>query len=252
MSYFSELPDIDYLSFLPDRINSSEYIRAKNLFRKAKLRDDIINPLMVFEKYQIPDGYRPDNVAEELYGSSEYDWVVLISAGITNVKDQWPISDADVYRYSFEKYGEEIFGIHHFITKEEKDSNGRIILEGDRTVSNVIQIPLPSYESGTGEIGIVEFFSLPNTGVNNDELSVKGNLYIHDTSTIKNTSNYGDFLIDQNLNVGYGGTWRYDVNIQKIELLNEGTFVDTISYIAEDGFLKTFKININLENNGPS
>ena len=32
---------------------------------------------------------RPDQVADELYGSVGLDWVVLITAGITNVRDQW-------------------------------------------------------------------------------------------------------------------------------------------------------------------
>lgn len=252
MSYFSELPDIDYLSFLPERTSSSEYVRTKNLFRKAKLRDDIINPLMVFEKYQIPDGYRPDNVAEELYGSPQYDWVVLISAGIVNIANDWPLSDADVYRYSFAKYGEQLYGIHHFATKEQKDSRGRVILEDGKVVSEVIQIPLPSYESGTGEIEVTDFFSAPNNGVNNDSLSVTSNLYILDTSTIKSTDNYGDFSVEQDLNVGYGGTWRYDASQSKIENLGEGSYIDSLSYIAEDGYLKTFKVSVNIENSGPS
>lgn len=252
MAYFSELPDIDYLSFLPERTSSSEYVRVKNLFRKAKLRDDIINPLIVFEKYQIPDGYRPDNVAEELYGSAEYDWVVLITAGITNIKNDWPISDSDVYRYAFAKYGEELYGIHHFVTREQKDSNGRIILEGDKNISEIIQIPSPSYESGTGEIQVTDFFAAPNSGVSTTQFNVKSNLYILDTSTIKNTNNYGEFSINQDLNIGYGGTWTYDVSLQRLENLNEGTYVDTLSYIAEDGYLKTFKINIVLEDSGPS
>ena len=34
MGYFRELPNLDYLSILPERISSSEYVEAKNLFKR--------------------------------------------------------------------------------------------------------------------------------------------------------------------------------------------------------------------------
>lgn len=89
MPYFRELPNLEYQSFLSDRKSSDEYLLVKNLFRRVKLRDDLQNVFTLFEKYEILDGARPDTVAEQLYGSSQYDWVVLITAGITRVRDQW-------------------------------------------------------------------------------------------------------------------------------------------------------------------
>ena len=34
----------------------------------------------LFNKYIIEDGDRPDTIAEELYGSSRYDFVVILTA----------------------------------------------------------------------------------------------------------------------------------------------------------------------------
>lgn len=236
MSYFRELPNIEYLSFLSDRTSSDEYITVKNLFRKAKLRDDIIDPITVFDEYQIPDGYRPDNVAEELYGNEEYDWIVLISAGIVNVRNEWPISDQDLYRVSNEKYGSEINGIHHYETVEQRDSKGRVILDGKKIVSNILQIPIPSY---TEELDLESF----NIGINTTQYNVSSSLYAHDIITVKTKAEYGNFTINQDLNVGYGGTWKYQLDTNTIENLGDGTFKDTIEYIAEDGYLKIFSIN---------
>lgn len=240
MSYFRELPDVEYLSFLSDRQSSDEYVRVKNLFRKAKLRDDIKNPLIVFDKYTIPDGYRPDNVAEELYGSPEYDWVVLICAGITNIRDEWPLSDSDIFRYSFEKYGDELYGIHHYITTEQKDSENRIILDGGKVVNKAIQVPQPSYAY---EILDSEIFSSPNVGINTELYQVNGNLIIHDIGTLNTTENYGTFSIVQDSSVGYGGTWTYSVDINSIQEISDNTVSDTISFIALDGYLKVININ---------
>ncbi|MEY3311834.1 MAG: Synechococcus phage, partial [Bacteroidota bacterium] len=66
MYYFRELQNLEYQSFLKDRKTSNEYLLVKNLFRRVKLRDDLNNVFTIFDKYQIPDGSRPDLVAEEL------------------------------------------------------------------------------------------------------------------------------------------------------------------------------------------
>ena len=89
MGYFRELPNLDYQSFLSDSNSSQNYLRVKNLFRRNKLRDDLQTNYTLFNKYEIVEGARPDTVAEEFYGSASLDWVVLMTAGITNVRDQW-------------------------------------------------------------------------------------------------------------------------------------------------------------------
>ena len=91
MAYFRELPNIKYPSFLSDKNSSLEYLEVKNFFRRVQLREDLQNSLTVFNKYEIPMGSRPDNVAEELYGSAELDWVVVTCAGIVNIRDEWPL-----------------------------------------------------------------------------------------------------------------------------------------------------------------
>ena len=137
MGYFRELPDVEYQSFLSDAISSKEYLKVKNLFRRNKLRDDLQNVFTIFNKYEIVDGARPDTVAEEFYGSAGLDWVVLITAGIINVRDEWPLSNFDLYQYVEKKYGiENINADHHYETKEIKDSNGRLILPAGKDVNS--------------------------------------------------------------------------------------------------------------------
>jgi len=145
MTYFRELPDLEYLSPIPGKNSSLDYVRVKNLFRRVKLRDDLQNVFTLFNKYEIPDGARPDTVAEELYGSSEYDWVVLLSSGIINVRDQWPLSDRDIYRFSENKYGiAGLTEIKFYETTEVKDSQGRLILPRGKVVDSNFTIPNPS------------------------------------------------------------------------------------------------------------
>ena len=148
MSYFRELPNLEYESPFANRTSSSSYIQAKNIFRRMKIRDDLQNIFTVFNKYEIRDGARPDTIAEEIYGKSDLDWVVLISANIINVRDQWPLSSKDLYEYTVSKYGlENINDDHHYETKEVKNSDGNLVLPAGKIVDQDFEIPNPNLPS---------------------------------------------------------------------------------------------------------
>jgi len=134
MAYFRELPNVEYQSFLSDAISSKDYLTVKNLFRRNKLRDDLQNSFTLFNKYEIVEGARPDTVAEEFYGNDELDWVVLMTAGIINVRNEWPLSNYQLYNYVDNKYGDRINDNNFYETKEIKDSNGRLILPSGKVV----------------------------------------------------------------------------------------------------------------------
>ena len=130
-SYFSELPDLEYVSRLPDA-KISDYIKVKNLFKRGFLREDIFQDLAFFTKYQIIGDDRPDNVAFRIYQDSSLDWLVLMSNNILNVADEWPMLQSSFDENLLEKYGSYntlYNGIHHYETLEVKDSLDRIILQ---------------------------------------------------------------------------------------------------------------------------
>ena len=167
MGYFRELPELDYQSFLSDSNSSQNYLRVKNLFRRNKLRDDLQNVFTIFDKYEIVEGARPDTVAEEFYGSAELDWVVLMTANITRVRDQWPLSNRNLYKYAERKYGVTgLSSVHHYETTEVKDSQGRLILPAGKVVDEDFTIPNPSNTATTLN---------PVINVNNYEYEVRKN-----------------------------------------------------------------------------
>jgi hypothetical protein len=157
MGYFRELPNLEYLSPLADRTSASEYITVKNIFKRVKIRDDLQSSFTVFNKYQISDGVRPEQVAEELYGSQNLDWVVLISAGITNVRDQWPLSSRDIYEYAEKIYGSSMNDVHHYETIEVKDSTDRLILPKGKVVDYNFKLPRPEIDSSVNR-SYVEYY----------------------------------------------------------------------------------------------
>jgi len=136
MGYFREIPNLEYQSPFSNRLSSSSYVTAKNLFRRMKIRDDLQNIFTIFNKFQVAQGARPDTVAEELYGKASLDWVVILSAGIVNLRNDWPLSDKDLYNYVEEVYGLDRNNIHHHETKEIKDANDNLILPSGKVVDS--------------------------------------------------------------------------------------------------------------------
>ena len=128
-NYFRKLPNFEYVSRLPDS-KISDYITVKNIFKKNKLSNDIIDDATVFTEYQIKGDDRPDNVAFEVYKDSTLDWLILLCNNIINIQSEWPLLQNDFDRFLLDKYGtyEELHAVHHYETKEIKDSNGVVIV----------------------------------------------------------------------------------------------------------------------------
>ena len=166
MTYFRELPNLNYQSTSSDRSSSEDYVVVKNIFRRAKLRDDLKYNFTSLVDYYIRDGIRPDQVADSVYGDPELDWVVLTSANIINVRDEWPLDSYEIYNYSLNKYGKDLNQIRHYETTEVKDSSDRLILPKGKVVDSGFTIPDPSSPTATLN---------PVAGVTNYEYETKLN-----------------------------------------------------------------------------
>tara|TARA_B100001094_G_scaffold73267_1_gene69543 strand:- start:234 stop:914 length:681 start_codon:yes stop_codon:yes gene_type:complete len=129
-SYFRNIPNFEYVNRLPESHSSSEYIEVKNLFKRGKIRDDIFNDVTYFTKYSVKGDDRPDNVAFDVYQDSTLDWVILLSNNIINVQNEWPLTQESFETYLLDKYETyaNIQGIHHYETKEVKNSNGATVV----------------------------------------------------------------------------------------------------------------------------
>ena len=131
MSYFRELPNISAVSQLPGKTRSDERILIKNFFKRAILRTDIDKAITAYDFRVIKEGERPDIIANKVYDDPELDWVILITNNITNIRNQWPLSNNDLHNYMLEKYGSEaaLSDVHHYETIELRYEFNRTVLE---------------------------------------------------------------------------------------------------------------------------
>ena len=148
--YFRYIPDFDYVSRLSKAQNISDYIRVKNLFKRTKISEEIFSDLTFFTKYQVITDERPDNVAFKVYGDSNLDWMVLLANNIINVQQEWPLEHQSYYTYLIGKYGSDaaLQNVHHYETREIKNSTGKIVVPKGLEVPSDFSITF--FDSGLG------------------------------------------------------------------------------------------------------
>ena len=148
--YFRYIPDFDYVSRLSKAQNISDYIRVKNLFKRTKISEQIFSDLTFFTKYQIITDERPDNVAFKVYGDSNLDWMIMLANNIINVQQEWPLEHQSYYNYLIGKYGSDaaLQNIHHYETREIKNSVGKVIVPKGLEVPSTFNITY--FDTGLG------------------------------------------------------------------------------------------------------
>ena len=183
-NYFRKVPDIEYVNRLPDS-SIGDYIRVKNIFTGVSIREDILQDLTVFEKFQIVGNDRPDNVAFEFYGDSNLDWLVLKCNNIINVQSEWPLTQMDLDEYLLDKYGDYntlYNGIHHYETKEIKNSKGVIIVPEGLQVSENYKVTYFDLALGQHRSSLIEEKNIATSITNYDyEINIeneKRNIYL--------------------------------------------------------------------------
>ena len=135
--YFSQVPDFQYVSRLPNA-TISDYITVKNLFKRGKLKENVAADATLFSKYQVKGDDRPDQVAFKFYGDENLDWLVMLSNNILNLQNEWPLLQAEFDRYLIDKYEtyEKLNEVHHYETVEIKSSTGVVIVPEGLTVDS--------------------------------------------------------------------------------------------------------------------
>ena len=115
--YFSIVPNIQYdekpIKF---PFSESDFVVAKNFFRRYKVSDDVFSNITLFKKYAIKDGERPDSLANDAYGTPFYDWVILLVNNMVNAQYDWPMNNYELYKVLEQEFDDPYGEIHHYET----------------------------------------------------------------------------------------------------------------------------------------
>ena len=77
-------------------VDLSRYVRSSN---------DLLLKKYEYFDYEINGAQRPDQVSYEVYGSTEFYWIILITNNIRNIWTDWPLGQTTFNNYIVKKYG---------------------------------------------------------------------------------------------------------------------------------------------------
>lgn len=131
--YFDKFPSFLY----PFTINGkTEYKIVKDITTNVRVRKEILDSVTLYDEYDIRDGETPEIIAEKVYGSPLYHWVVMLCNQRYNYVDDFPLPLYELEQMIYDKYGsvEAANDPHHYV-----NAQGYIVdsaQEGATMVSN--------------------------------------------------------------------------------------------------------------------
>jgi len=133
MSYFSKFPLIAY-DIKGDRISKL----LPDILRRVKLKTVIKSGGMLFDKYDVKEGERPEDVAFKWFGDPELHWVILMTNNVTDRYYGWPMNQVQFAEFLTDKYGAgNEDAIHHY---EVTQDSGRTTSNGPSDYSHKVEV----------------------------------------------------------------------------------------------------------------
>jgi hypothetical protein len=122
MSYFSRFPLFAY-----DIKNDNTYKLLPDILRRVKLRATIKSGGMLFDKYDVKENEKPEDVAYKWFGDAELHWVILMTNNVTDRYYGWPLNSVQFAEFLTDKYGAgNEDAIHHYeVTKDSGRTTGK-------------------------------------------------------------------------------------------------------------------------------
>ena len=94
---------------------NKEYKLLPDILKRVKLRSGLSASRFVFDKYDVKEGERPEDIAFKYYGDPQYHWVVMMVNNLTDRYYQWPMTQPDFEDFLTDKYGRgSEDAVHHY------------------------------------------------------------------------------------------------------------------------------------------
>ena len=122
MSYFSRFPLLAY-DIKGDKVRKL----LPDILRRVKLRALVKSGAMLFDKYDVKSGEKPEDIAYKWFGDAELHWIILMTNNITDRYYDWPLNAPQFKEFLTDKYGAgSEDGTHHYeITRTSGRTSGQ-------------------------------------------------------------------------------------------------------------------------------
>ena len=131
MAYFDKFPKIIY-----DAKGNGNYKLLPDILRRVRTRAVIDESVVLFEKYDVVNGERPEDIAFKWFGDAQLHWVILMTNNVLDRYYDWPMNSVQLQEFLEDKY-DNPDGIHHY---ELDQSSGRTKGEGPADYSHKVEV----------------------------------------------------------------------------------------------------------------
>jgi len=138
--YFDKFPTMLY-DF--DINGKTEYKIVKDISQNVRVRKEVLANITLYDEYDIREGETPEIIAEKVYGSPLYHWVVMLCNERYNYVDDFPLPQYELEKHITNKYGSNVYATHHYINVA-----GYIV---DSSVSGATSVSNYDYETALNE-----------------------------------------------------------------------------------------------------
>jgi hypothetical protein len=144
--YFSKFPLMAY-----DIKGNKSYKLLPDILRRVKLRSSLSSSRFVFDKYNVKEGEKPEDVAFKYYGDAQYHWVIMITNNLTDRYYEWPMTQPDFEDFLTDKYGAgSEDAVHHYELAQTSGATSSIdeshMLEVNSDTDNATSISNRQFE----------------------------------------------------------------------------------------------------------
>ena len=111
---------------------------AVDIMNRTKVKDVLLDDIVQFQPYSIPENERPDVTAVKVYGDVKFTWLIFIMNEMHNPLWDWPLGTREFVSYLQAKYGSVAFAtqnVHHY----ERVLRQRVEQKGPKD-------PIPEYK----------------------------------------------------------------------------------------------------------
>mgnify|MGYP001384645010 CR=1 FL=1 len=100
-----------------DKVKPVRGTLATSLLSRVNVNNEVLKNISSFYPYRIKEFERPDVIAHQYYGSSDYTYLIFLANQIQDPLYDWPLFGNDLKKFIEEKYGSldsARTGIHHY------------------------------------------------------------------------------------------------------------------------------------------
>lgn len=136
--YFSTMPKIEY-----DFVGDGNTKLVTDILTRIKVRENIRSRRSLFSKYDVFEGDTPESVAYQIYGLSEYHWIILLFNRYFDRYYEWPLSIRNLQNYVNDKYSNPNAVHHYEISQSSGNTTTKIKVE---IADEPTATPITNYE----------------------------------------------------------------------------------------------------------